>query len=148
MSGEPTIVVCDHCGKKNRVPAAALGVPHCAQCHEALPWIADAGDDDWDDVVARSKLPVLIDLWAPWCGPCRMVSPVVESLAHSYAGRVKLVKVNVDEAPGISQRFSVQAIPTLLVTYKGEVLARQAGAAAEATLRAWLDQALASAPVS
>jgi thioredoxin 2 len=148
MPGQPTIVLCDHCGKKNRVPAAASGVPHCARCHEALAWVADAGDDDWDDVVARSKLPVLVDLWAPWCGPCRMVSPVLESLAHSYAGRVKLVKVNVDEAPGISQRFSVQAIPTLLVTSKGEVLARQAGAAAEAALRAWIDRALASAPVS
>ena len=145
MPGEPTIVVCDHCGKKNRVPAAASGVPHCAQCHEAVPWVADAGDDIWDDVVARSKLPVLVDLWAPWCGPCRMVSPVLESLAHSYAGRVKLVKVNVDASPRLSARFGVQGIPTLLVMRGGEILARQTGAAPEPVLRDWLDKTLEAA---
>jgi len=144
MAGPSTIVACDHCGKKNRVPAAASGVPHCANCHESLPWITDAGDATWDEVVEQSKLPVLVDLWAPWCGPCRMVSPVLESLAQRYAGRVKLVKVNVDEAPGIAGRFSVQAIPTLLVTDHGHVLARQSGAAGEPALRAWLDQALAA----
>ena len=144
MAGPSTIVACDHCGKKNRVPAAASGVPHCANCHEPLPWIADAGDATWEEVVEQSKLRVLVDLWAPWCGPCRMVSPVLESLAHRYAGRVKLVKVNVDEAPGIAGRFSVQAIPTLLVTDHGNVLARQSGAAGEPALRAWLDQALAA----
>jgi thioredoxin 2 len=148
MPGSANVVVCDHCGKKNRVPAAASGVPRCAQCHSPLAWIAEAGDDTWGDVVEQSKLPVLVDLWAPWCGPCRMVSPVLESLAHAYAGRVKLVKVNVDEAPELSLRFSVQAVPTLLMTNRGRVLARQAGAASEPALRAWLDQGLASAAVS
>jgi len=141
----PTVIVCEHCGRKNRVPAAARGVPRCGNCHQALPWIADATDATYASVVEEAALPVIVDLWAPWCGPCRMVSPALESLARQYAGKVKLVKVNVDESPAISQRFSVQGIPTLLLVRKGEVVARQTGAAPEPTLRSWLDQGLAGA---
>ncbi|HEY1635832.1 MAG TPA: thioredoxin [Acidimicrobiales bacterium] len=75
-----------------------------------------------------AKIPVVVDLWAPWCGPCRMVSPALEKLARDLAGKVKLVKVNVDTSPQISQRFGVQAIPTLLVLRHGQVAARQTGA--------------------
>jgi len=139
------VVVCEHCGRKNRVPAAARGVPRCGQCHEPLPWIADATDATYPAVVEEAVVPVLVDLWAPWCGPCRMVSPALENLARQYAGKVKLVKVNVDESPAISRRFEVQGIPTLLLVRKGEVVARQTGAAPEPTLRAWLDQGLAAA---
>ena len=134
------VVQCEHCGKKNRVPAAATGFPQCAQCQRPLPWIIDAGDDSFGEVAERSKLPVLVDLWAPWCGPCRAVSPALERLAHEFAGQVKLVKVNVDEAPVLAQRFSVQGIPTLLVMKRGEVVARQTGAAPERALRTWLEQ--------
>ena len=79
--------------------------------------------------MARARLPVLVDLWAPWCGPCRAVSPALENLARVRAGRVKLVKVNVDESPATASRFGVQGIPTLLVVHKGTVVARQTGAA-------------------
>ena len=137
------IVECPNCGRKNRVPASAHGVPRCGQCHQPLPWMADATDATYTSVVEEAALPVIVDLWAPWCGPCRMVSPALESLARQYAGTVKLVKVNVDESPAISQRFGVQAIPTLLLVRKGEVVARQTGAAPEATLRSWLDDGLA-----
>jgi thioredoxin 2 len=140
-----TVVVCDNCGKKNRVPAVATGVPHCSNCHATLAWLADAGDDDYADVVEAAALPTLVDLWAPWCGPCRMVSPVLEKLAHEFAGRVKLVKVNVDESPRVAQRFEVQGIPTLLVVRGADVIARQTGAAGEAALRSWLQDALAQA---
>ena len=139
------VVACERCGRKNRVPAAALGVPRCGQCHEPLPWIADANDAGYAAVVEEAVVPVLVDLWAPWCGPCRMVSPALENLARQYAGKVKLVKVNVDESPAISRRFEVQGIPTLLLVRKGEVVARQTGAAPEPTLRAWLDRGLAAA---
>jgi thioredoxin 2 len=139
------VVVCPNCGRKNRVPAAAHGLPRCGQCHESLPWIADATDTSYASVVEDAALPVIVDLWAPWCGPCRMVSPALENLARQYAGKVKLVKVNVDESPAISQRFVVQGIPTLLLVRKGEVMARQTGAAPEAALRSWLDQGLARA---
>jgi thioredoxin 2 len=140
-----TIVVCDKCGKKNRVPAVATGVPHCANCHATLAWIADAADDDFDEVVEAATLPALVDLWAPWCGPCRMVSPTLEHLAHEFAGRMKLVKVNVDESPHVAQRFGVQGIPTLLVLRGTRVITRQTGAAGEAALRAWLRDALTPA---
>ena len=137
------IVACPNCGKKNRVPASANGTPQCAECHQALPWTADAGDDDFVDVVEHSKLPVIVDLWAPWCGPCRMVSPALENLARTYAGKVKLVKVNVDESPAVAQRFDARSIPTLLVMRDGQEVSRQIGAAPESTLRGWLDAALA-----
>jgi thioredoxin 2 len=106
--------------------------------------VVDAGDADFAEVAEQATIFVLVDLWAPWCGPCRMVSPVLEQLARRYAGRLKLVKVNVDEAPEVARRFAVQAVPTLLVTHRGQVIARQAGAAPEPALRQWLDNALAA----
>jgi thioredoxin 2 len=139
------VIRCSVCGRKNRVPAASKGIPRCGRCHSLLPWMADAGDDSYRDVVEESSVPVLVDLWAPWCGPCHLVSPALEQLANDFAGRVKLVKVNVDESPSISRRFEVQGIPTLLVTRKGEVIARQTGAASESALRAWLEDALSKA---
>jgi thioredoxin 2 len=142
------VVVCGNCGKKNRVPAVATGVPHGSNCHAMLPWITDAGDDDYTDVAETGALPALVDLWAPWCGPCRMVSPVLENLAREFAGRVKLVKVNVDESPRLAQRFGVQGIPTLLLVRGAEVIARQTGAAGEPALRSWLQDALAQADAS
>ena len=141
MAAEPTVVVCPNCGKKNRVPAAARGTPRCGRCQATLPWIAEADDDTYAEVVERSQLPVLVDLWAPWCGPCRKVSPALENLARGYAGRVKLVKVNVDESPLVAGRAGVQGIPTLLVVADGDVVARQTGAAPEQALRTWLDGA-------
>jgi thioredoxin 2 len=137
------VIQCPNCGRKNRVPAAAGGTPRCGNCHQPLPWIADASDDDFAEVVDRSAVPVLVDLWATWCGPCRMVSPALEQLAREYRGRLKLVKVDVDASPQVSQRFTVQAVPTLLVMRGDQVLSRQAGAAPAAALRTWLDSALA-----
>ena len=136
------VVECGKCGRKNRVPASASGVPRCGQCQSWLPWIAEADDASYADVVEAAAIPVLVDLWAPWCGPCRTVSPALEQLARDYAGRVKLVKVNVDKSPQISRQFEVQAIPTLLLTDHGRVVARQIGAAGEPALRSWLDAEL------
>jgi thioredoxin 2 len=133
---------CPHCGKANRVPAAARGSVRCGNCHRSLPWITSAGDDDFAEVVERATLPVLVDLWATWCGPCRAVSPALEQLATERAGQVKLVKVDVDAAPRLSQRFEVQAVPTLMVVRDGQVIARQAGAAPLPALRTWLDNAI------
>jgi thioredoxin 2 len=126
------------------VPAAAPGTPHCGNCHKPLPWIVDAGDGDFAEVAERAPVPALVDLWAPWCGPCRMVSPALEQLATEMAGRLKLVKVNVDESPRLQQRFGVQAIPTLLLLRNGAVAARQTGAAPAGVLRTWLERGLAS----
>ena len=139
-----TVIPCPHCGTRNRVPAVADGVPRCGSCHRSLPWIADAGDDDFAEVAEQGRLPVLVDLWATWCGPCRMVSPALERLATERAGLIKLVKVDIDTAPAIARRFGVQAVPTLLILRDGEVAARQAGAAPLPTLRSWVDGALGS----
>jgi thioredoxin 2 len=136
------IVRCGVCGRNNRVPAAATGVPRCGQCKAPLPWIAEADDETFAAVAEEPAVLVLVDFWAPWCGPCRTVSPALEQLARDFAGRVKLVKVNVDLATGIARRFAVQGIPTLLVLDQGKVVARQPGAAPERVLRPWLEDAL------
>ena len=137
-----SVVQCGQCGKRNRLPAAASGTPVCGNCKSPLPWIVDAGDDTWAEVVEQSPIPALVDLWAPWCGPCRMVTPALEKVARDLAGRIKLVKVNVDTAPQTSQRFSVQAVPTLLLLSDGTFVARQSGAAPADVLRSWVDSHL------
>jgi thioredoxin 2 len=138
-----SLITCPRCGKTTRIPAAAAGHPRCGNCRADLPWIVDAGDADFGVIAEQSSTPALIDFWAAWCGPCRMVSPVLDKLAHERAGRVKLVKVDVDRAPALSRRFDVQAIPTMLLIREGNVVARQTGAPQAAALRQWLDGALA-----
>jgi thioredoxin 2 len=137
------VVRCDNCTKRNRVPVAASGTPKCANCGAPLPWATDAGDGDFDQVALASPLPVIVDLWADWCGPCRMVSPALDQLAHEMAGRVKLVKVDVDKAPAIAARFEAMSIPTLLVIDHGKVVSRQVGAAPAPALKSWVEGALA-----
>jgi thioredoxin 2 len=122
----------------------ANGTPRCGHCHQPLPWITDAGDDTFGEVAEAASLPVVVDLWAPWCGPCRLVSPALEQVATDLADRIKLVKVNVDTSPKLQQRFAVQAIPTLLVLRHGRVTARRSGAAPAAELRAWVEEAIGS----
>jgi thioredoxin 2 len=136
------IVPCPGCGRRNRVPAAARGVARCAVCHTALPWLAVAGDGDFDQVVTDASLPVLVDLWAPWCGPCRVVAPGVERTARELAGRLKVVKVNVDQAPRVAERLGVQGIPTLLILRKGREVARQVGAVPPPTLVRWAEEVI------
>ena len=137
-------VVCQHCGKQNRLPVAARGTPKCGKCHEPLPWIVDAGDADFSEIAEQASMPVLVDLWAVWCAPCRQVSPVLARLAHERAGQVKLVKVDVDKAPKLSERFTIQAVPTLILMRDGKVVARRAGAAPASALRSWTDEVLRS----
>src|SRR6202021_3921704 len=111
-------------------------------CHHPLPWTADAGDATFAGVAEAESRPVIVDMGAPWCGPCRMVSPALEQLASDLAGRIKLVKVNVDDAPKLQQRSGVQAIPTLVLLRHGEVAVRQAGALPPPALRAWVEEAI------
>ncbi|HEV2070088.1 MAG TPA: thioredoxin [Acidimicrobiales bacterium] len=138
----PSVVSCSSCGTRNRIPAAASGSPRCAQCKRPLGWIVDADDATFVEVAERSSLPVVVDLWAPWCGPCRTISPLLEELASEFAGRCKLVKVNVDNAPSPQARLGVRGIPTLVVLRHGKEVARQVGAAPLTQLRAWLQSSL------
>jgi thioredoxin 2 len=137
-------VACVNCGRTNRVPAAAEGSPRCGNCRAPLPWIAEAGDTDFGQVAEQADLPVLVDLWATWCGPCRMVSPALEQVAEDLAGRIKLVKVDIDKSPALARRFEVQAVPTLLILDSGRQVARQTGAAPANALRQWVNESLAS----
>lgn len=136
------VTACPSCDTKNRVPVATKGRPQCARCQTSLPWLVEAGDDGLAAALDTSQL-VLIDLWAPWCHPCRLVAPVLERLAVRYAGRVKVVKVNVDDNPQTAARFGASSIPTLAMVRGGETVGRIVGAQPEAGLVQRIDALLA-----
>ena len=139
---EATLVQCPACGQTNRVKTAASGVPQCAKCGAPLPWLVDVSTSDFESGVEASPVPVLTDFWAPWCAPCRMVTPVVERLAGELAGRVKVARVNTDEQPSLGQRFGVRGIPTLILFEHGREKDRIVGAMPGPQMRAWLESHL------
>lgn len=124
-------IACAHCGALNRVPAERLADdPSCGQCHRPLldgkP--VELGDADFERFVRRTELPVVVDFWAPWCGPCRMMAPAFAQAAGSLKGQAVLVKVNSDESPQLAARFGIRSIPTLVRLWGGEESARSSGA--------------------
>ncbi len=136
------VIACPACGTKNRLPVAAKGRARCASCKVDLPWLVEAGDEDFDAAVDTKAL-VVVDLWAPWCGPCRLIAPILETLSREMAGTIKVVKVNVDEAPRISARFKAQSIPMLLIMDGGQVVDTMIGAQPAPMLRHRIEGALA-----
>lgn len=135
MRNESIMLVCDGCGAKNRVPRNRLGEkPVCGKCKKPLPvhMVHDTpvniGDSTFDLEVISYPGSVLVDAWAPWCGPCRMVAPVLEQLAAEYAGLVKIVKLNVDENPATASRYGIRSIPTMLFFKNGKMVNSLIGA--------------------
>jgi thioredoxin 2 len=118
---DPHLVRCPSCGTTNRVPLEKIGKglqPVCGRCKTALPLETKpvkVTDANFAAEVERPPLLVLLDMWAPWCGPCVMVAPVIEELAAKMAGRVRVEKFNIDENPATAARFGIQSIPTLLI---------------------------------
>ena len=143
----PTTVACPACGARNRVAPHPRARPRCARCKAALPWLVDATTADFE-AEANAAVPVLVDLWAPWCGPCRLVASVLEELAREQAGRLKVVKVNVDEEPELGRRFRASSIPTLVVLRDGQEIDRIVGAAPKPALLARLEPHLRTAPAA
>jgi thioredoxin 2 len=134
-------VVCPHCGSVNRVPGAKLVArPQCGRCHAALFMGQPLGlsTGTFDDHVGRSDIPVVVDFWASWCGPCHAMAPVFEQAARLLEPDFRLAKLNTEEAPEISARFGIRSIPTLIIFKGGRELARQSGAMPMKSLLAWI----------
>jgi thioredoxin 2 len=146
MADTPMLVACPHCHKLNRVARERLGqAPRCGSCHQALftgrPVALAAAT--FDAHAARSELPVVVDCWAPWCGPCQQMAPHFEAAAQALEPQVRLAKVDTEAEPGLGARFQVRSIPTLVMLAGGREVARQSGAMGSAQIQAWVRAQLA-----
>ena len=139
---------CNRCGQPNRVPVTRLfESPKCGACKAELPVGSapiDVTDADLQDVLAASPVPVVVDFWAPWCGPCRMVGPVLDDLAHKLSGKVLFAKLNVDDNPQMAARYNARSIPLLLGFANGKKVAEQVGALPPPQLASWVGKVAAA----
>jgi len=142
MDENQLIIRCTECKAKNRVPESRLSdVPKCGKCGavlrlEIFDSPVNVTDNDFHREVMASSLPVLVDCWAPWCGPCRAVAPILDDLAKAYRGRLKITKVNVDENPGTGATYRIQSIPTMLFVKNGNLVDQVTGALPKEDLEA------------
>jgi thioredoxin 2 len=140
------IVACASCGQKNRIAYETLSEPvRCPKCKQQIALPGDpielTNAADFDRLIAGASVPVVVDYWAPWCGPCRMVAPELQKVAEHLKGRVLVVKVNTDVLSDIGQRFGIRSIPTLAVFGGGKELARTTGARPASDIEAFIEQA-------
>jgi thioredoxin 2 len=140
-----TISVCPSCGTQNRIPANHLAdTGRCGRCKTPLQPVSEPLEVDasaFDQVVSSAKVPVLVDFWAAWCGPCKMAAPDVQQLAREMAGRALVLKVDTDANPALAARFNIQSIPNFVVLKGGQVATQHAGVTPRAEMRKWLETA-------
>jgi thioredoxin 2 len=146
MMSDTLHIVCPHCHTTNRLASDQLhGAPNCGRCHQPLftghPVALDA--EAFERHIGRSSIPVLVDFWAPWCGPCRMMAPQFERAAQLLEPQVRLAKVDTEAQPTLAARFGIRSIPTLALFHGGREIARQAGAMGAQDIVRWVQAALA-----
>jgi len=140
---------CESCGAKNRVPAAHLADEgRCGKCKQPLRPVSEPLEVDasaFDEIVSTAKVPVMVDFWAAWCGPCRMAAPEVHKLAQEMAGRAVVLKVDTEAQPALAARFGVQSIPNFVVLRRGQTVLQRTGLAPRAEMRRWLESSAGAA---
>jgi thioredoxin 2 len=143
---DPQLIRCSACGTTNRVPREKIAPglqPVCGRCKTPLAFVSTpvtVTDATFSAEVERSPLPVLVDAWAPWCGPCRMIAPAIDELAEEMAGRVRVAKLNVDDNPTTAARFDLRSIPTLLLIKGGREVDRIVGVVPKAEIARRLER--------
>jgi thioredoxin 2 len=139
------IRTCRNCGTANRIPAKHLAdTGKCGACKMPLPPVdepIDADPEIFQEVVNSSRVPVLVDFWAPWCGPCKIAAPEIRELAREMSGKAVVLKVDTEQYPELGARYRVQAIPTFVVLREGQPVLQRAGVTSRTEMRRWLEMA-------